>query len=519
MLTDPSESLAYDLVDDSPGPSHAVQFYEDEEFLTTAVAEFLAVGLTTGQPVIVIATEPHRDAFLRRLALDGFDIDAPRQSGLLTMLDARETLASCMVGAVPDGDRFRSIVGAVIERSLRGGGHATARLYGEMVDVLWKDGHTDSAIRMEEMWNDLGSRHAFSLLCAYAMGNFYKSEDAERFQEICRQHTHVVPAEGYARASAEARLVEISNLQQRARALEAEIAHRTDLEERLRDMLTTRRRIEDVLRQRERELRDALAERESLLERERAARADAEQARMRADEANRAKSDFLATMSHELRTPLNAIAGYVQLVELGIHGPVTDGQREALGRVQRSQQHLLSLINDVLNFAKLEAGRVEYRVDDVSLASALADVACMVEPQLAAKGLRYTVSATDEIVRADREKLQQILLNLISNAIKFTNRGGSVTIETARCDGANPGADPGVVVLRVADTGCGIAPGKQETIFDPFVQVPARFIRTQEGTGLGLAISRDLARAMGGDLCVSSVEGKGSIFTLTLPSA
>ncbi len=498
-----------------PEPSHCVQFYEDDAFLASAVADFLAAGLRAGQPAIVIATKAHRDSFEERLTADGIDVETARTTGQLVLLDVNAMLSSCILDGAPHPERFRATLGAAIERSTVGRPHVSVRLYGEMVDVLWKDGRTDDAIRLEELWNDLGRHYDFSLLCAYAMGNFYKSEDAARFQEICRQHTHVIPAEGYVRASAEARLVEISQLQQRARALEAEISQRQDLEQRLRTVLAAQRRTEEVLRQRERELQETLAERESLLERERGARADAERERMHAEAANRVKSEFLAAMSHELRTPLNAIAGHVQLVELGIHGPVTDEQRKALGRAQKSQQHLLSLINDILNFAKLEAGRVEYRLEDVSLDSAIAEVAGMVEPQLVGKGLSYTVHSTPVVVRADREKLQQILLNLLSNAVKFTDRGGNVTIDTTE----RVGGPLNVAFLRVADSGLGISREQQEVIFDPFVQVSARLCRTLEGTGLGLAISRELARGMGGDLRVRSAEGEGSVFTLMLPAS
>jgi signal transduction histidine kinase/CHASE1-domain containing sensor protein len=242
------------------------------------------------------------------------------------------------------------------------------------------------------------------------------------------------------------------------------------------------------------------------------ARHDAELARHEAERANQAKSEFLAAMSHELRTPLNAIGGHVQLIEMGIHGPVTDAQREALARVQRSGSHLLSLINDVLNFAKLEAGRVEYEICDVPLADVAADVVPMVEPQFAAKGLtcRTDVRA-DALAHADPEKVRQILLNLLSNAVKFTEHGG-VTVDAPEC----PDAD-GMVSLRVADTGVGIPRDKQAAIFDPFVQVHRRLSNSTEGTGLGLAISRDLARGMGGELTVESAPGEGSRFTLTLP--
>ena len=248
------------------------------------------------------------------------------------------------------------------------------------------------------------------------------------------------------------------------------------------------------------------------------AREQADAARREAESANRVKSDFLAAMSHELRTPLNAIGGYVQLLELGIHGPITDAQRSALARIERSEKHLLSLINDILNFAKLEAGRVEYTVSDVSLAEAVTAAMPIIQTQLGAKGLTCDVRIrADAVVRADREKVEQILVNLLSNAIKFTDRGGHVTVDApTRVDGSSP---PGVVFLRVADTGIGVPEQKQSMIFEPFVQVARNPSRATEGTGLGLAISRDLARGMGGDLRVRSVEGQGAVFTLTLPAS
>ncbi|HSL70552.1 MAG TPA: ATP-binding protein, partial [Longimicrobiales bacterium] len=245
------------------------------------------------------------------------------------------------------------------------------------------------------------------------------------------------------------------------------------------------------------------------------ARAEAEAARRAAEAANQTKSEFLAAMSHELRTPLNAIAGYTELLELGVHGPITEAQRTALVRIQQSGQHLLALINDVLNFAKLEAGRVEYHIDDLPLFDVVGDVTPMLQPQLTAKGLVYSTRIPRDImVRADRDKLQQILLNLLSNAIKFTGSGGQVTLETA----AREDTPHGQVWLKVADTGIGIPREKQEAIFDPFVQVHRRLTSSTEGTGLGLSISRDPARAMGGDLFVQSEEGAGSTFTLSLPA-
>ena len=239
----------------------------------------------------------------------------------------------------------------------------------------------------------------------------------------------------------------------------------------------------------------------------------AEQARFEAESANRAKSEFLAVMSHELRTPLNAIGGYAQLIELGIRGPVTEQQKADLDRIMRSQVYLLALINDVLNFAKIESGHLQLDLVDLPLDEVIAGMSDFVQPQLRERGLTYEVEGvpTGFRVIGDRDKVQQILLNLLSNALKFTPAGGRITVS---CRAAGDG-----VVVSVSDTGHGIAPDKLEWIFEPFVQVDRRYKREQEGIGLGLAISRDLARAMKGDLAVRSEEGKGSTFELRLPKA
>ena len=238
--------------------------------------------------------------------------------------------------------------------------------------------------------------------------------------------------------------------------------------------------------------------------------ADAQEARDAAQQANRAKSDFLAVMSHELRTPLNAIGGYTDILQLGIYGEVNEKQKDALARIARSQQMLLSLINDVLNFAKLDAGQVQYRMTDVPAHELLVGVEALVAPQLEAKQLRYSYERCDStlVVRADRDKLMQILLNLLSNAIKFTAPGGTITLS---CD-----LEDAWVCIHVRDTGFGISPERLEAIFDPFVQVDRALNRPHEGVGLGLSISRDLAEGMGGTLVVRSEERVGSMFTLRL---
>ena len=227
--------------------------------------------------------------------------------------------------------------------------------------------------------------------------------------------------------------------------------------------------------------------------------------------ANRAKTDFLAVMSHELRTPLNAIEGYAELMEMGVHGPITELQRQDIVRIRKSQRHLLSLINGVLNFSRVEAGVAHFELAAVPLADVLASCDTLMRPQMQHRGLEFRVDlcSTELMVIADAEKLQQILLNLLTNASKFTPPGGEVRMWCT--------VHEDKVSITVSDTGRGIPPELVERIFEAFVQVDSRLTRTEEGVGLGLAISRDLARGMMGEISVTSEVGKGSAFTVTIP--
>lgn len=233
-----------------------------------------------------------------------------------------------------------------------------------------------------------------------------------------------------------------------------------------------------------------------------------------AESANRAKADFLATMSHELRTPLNAIFGYADLLDLGIHGPVTAEQRHALDRIKRNQRSLLALINDVLNFAKVEAGKLELAISEISVRHILMELESVVGPQIAAKGLQCSFERPEADLRVlgEPERVEQILLNLVTNAVKFTEAGGTIRVS------ASDQAD--VVQIQVQDSGVGIPPERIESVFDPFVQLHRGSPDAEvTGVGLGLAISRNLAVAMGGQLTANSAPGKGSTFVLSLPKA
>ena len=248
----------------------------------------------------------------------------------------------------------------------------------------------------------------------------------------------------------------------------------------------------------------------SLVERDRA-RDEAEQARHEAQKASSAKSRFLNVVSHELRTPLGAIGGYAALLDDEINGPVTAEQRQYVSRIRHNQSHMLRLVNELLDLARIESGQFTLDPAPISVHTVIESAYVMIEPQVRASMLRMDLPSIDPALafHADRERVEQIVLNLLSNAVKFTAEGGTVSIMVA--------PSPDRVYLTVSDTGMGIPTDKLDAVFEAFVQVDASPGDPRRGTGLGLAISRELAHAMAGDLTVKSTPGEGSAFMLDLP--
>ena len=311
-------------------------------------------------------------------------------------------------------------------------------------------------------------------------------------------------------------LTERRKAEQQARELAAETAARHEAERVSAHLMELTEELQQQaieLESQTEEARCLAEELEETNERLQQEAAEAEHARTEAEAANRAKTEFLAVMSHELRTPLNAIAGYAELLRMGLRGPVTPEQVEDLNRITRSERALLSLINDILNFARLEAAKVSFTSERVPLRGLFNDIEALVAPQLRAKNLNFRVGDCDEALaaQADADKVRQIIINLVSNAVKFTPAADSIALE---CE-----AGEGTVRVFVRDSGVGIPKEKLQVVFEPFVQLDRSLTNVAEGSGLGLSISRDLARGMGGDLVAESTVGVGSTFILSLPCA
>ena len=244
-------------------------------------------------------------------------------------------------------------------------------------------------------------------------------------------------------------------------------------------------------------------------------------AKERAEAADHLKSAFLATMSHELRTPLNSIIGFTGVILQGLAGPLNPEQTKQLEMVRGSARHLLALINDVLDISKIEAGQLQVARERFDLRASIAKVTGIVQPLAEKKGLKLCVNLSDELGQAfgDQRRMEQILLNLLNNAIKFTDRGEVAFTAKPVPGGKSPGGTPAPlnIELSVSDTGMGIKPEDQAILFEPFRQIDSGLGRIHEGTGLGLSICRKLLDMMGGTIHVQSRLGQGSTFTIRLP--
>lgn len=453
---------------------HFVQFYETDTFLLDAVGAFIGTALRAGHAGVVIATPAHREGLAARLRDAGLDVAAALASGQYVALDAAETLSRFMVDGVPDARRFAEVTGEIIARVAAGG--RRVRVFGEMVALLAVAGNHRAAVRLEAFWNDLQRTQSFALFCAYPMERLGGAALAELLADVCAEHTRVIPAESYtALPTADDRLRAITLLQQKAHWLEAEIAARQRAEA---------------------ELRVALAA-------ERAARQEAEA-------ALRARDEFLAIAAHELKTPVTSLAGYAQLVRRQLARDQRldpDGIARALGVITGQAEKLSRLLNQLLDLSRLEDGKLILERHPTDLTALVTQVVTATRTRATQHPIALEAPATLE-AWVDPLRLEQVLTNLLDNAIKYSPDGGQIDVVLAR-----PGDS--VVEVMVRDRGLGIPPEHREHVFERFYQAHGNGHRS--GWGLGLYISRQIIELHAGELRAEFPPDGGTRFIARLP--
>jgi signal transduction histidine kinase len=442
---------------DSHSHAHSVQFYGDDAFLIDDLTRFLGSALGGGSACVVIATKAHRNQLARRLKSLGLDIGFAARQGRYISLDAAETLSKFMLDGKPDAAHFSEVVGAVLARAAVSAEGEPPRVaaFGEMVALLWAEGNCEAALHLEQLWNDLSSTHSFDLHCAYPMSLFPQAEDGRPIENICAAHSHVVPTESYTSlVSEDERLRAIALLQQKAHALEREIEER--------------KRVEQALRERNEELRAALA----------------------------ARDEFMSVAAHELKTPVTSLRGFAQLLLRDIQRKqesTPERIESALRAVELQTEKLNRLMGRLLDSAQIEAGKLR-------IEPARTDLAALVHGVLAHKrhgaGHTFVFEGPDHLdAVVDPVRFEQVITNLLDNAVKFSPRGGVITIKL--------GLDNSIW-LSVTDQGMGISPDQREAVFGRFYQSHSG--EHLSGMGLGLYITQEIINLHGGSIRIEEPE-------------
>jgi signal transduction histidine kinase len=476
-------SAVADLLADPPRHTHAVQFYEEPDSLYEAVSKFIGAGLEAGDRVVIIATVPHRDAFVARL--DRGAVARGLASGQLTFLDARDTLAKFMVGEAVDPDLFRNVLSRIVAHARANAPDARIRAFGEMVDLLWRDGNSNAALHLEELWETACTERAFTLLCAYSMGHFYREADGQRFKAVCESHSHVIPTEGFTRLDEPyARLREISVLQQRARSLETELLHRKGLETALREALRDRSRVEAELRESVRREREA---------------------RTKAEANDSFKEQFLAVLGHDLRNPLNTILTTARLMLM--RGEVSGDSQKRLDRVVSSGVRMQRMIEQILDVTheRLSPG-ISVSCD---APRDVVPIVTRVVEELQSGHPTKSIALTAEracVAPVDEARIEQVLRTIVGNAA--THGDGNVSVSVTSLED--------VVTIEVWNAGPPIDADLETSLFEPFKRTRKTNGRS-EGLGLGLFIARRILEAHEGKLELQSSLGRGTCFRVILP--
>ncbi len=452
-------------------PAHSVQFYGDDGRFLDELSQFLGGALGAGGAVIVVATQAHRDGLARRLKMRGLDIATLIIRKRYIALDAAEMLDRFMEAGVPDPERFTGVMGGIVARATAAlGEKPRVVIFGEMVALLSAEGSSQAAIRLEHLWNELGQSFSFSLHCAYPLSSFPRAEDGEFLERICAAHAQVIPTESYTSLiDEEARLREVTLLQQKAQALETEIEGR--------------KKAQQALRERNHELRAAVA----------------------------ARDDFLSVAAHELKTPITSLRGFAQLLlrDARRQGEIAPERlRSALDTVERQTGKLQHLVTCLLDTAQLGTGKL--RIEPVDT-----DLVDLVQAALA----QHRGSSTHSFVFDGPEHLEvvvdpvrfgQVIAILLGNAVKFSPQGGVVTVRLEQDAEGN-------IRLSVTDQGVGIPPDQRANIFNRFHQAHSTYHLS--GMGLGLYITREIVELHGGFVHVEEPEHQGSRFVVGLSAS
>jgi signal transduction histidine kinase len=464
--------------------SHAVQFYDSDEFLYSAVGQFLAAGIEAGERLVVVASAAHNAGFVAYLSER--KLEGALNTGQLVLHEARTTLARFMVDGVVDADKFRQVLSGVLAQA-RAGGHAHTRVraYGEMVDLLWRDGNSSAAIRLEQLWNEQAQHHSFELLCAYAMGGFYRDGDHERFLEVCGTHTHVFPTESYLQLDDKTRLKEIGILQQRAQLLEAEIQQRRVVESKLREALLEHQRVEEELR--------ASVQREK-------------EARERAELSVQFKEMFVGVLGHELRNPLNTILMTTRLLQMR---DVPEENAHRLERLAASGQRMKRMIEQMLDLtrARLGGGIPVASCDPRDVVALTLKTIEDFSATFPSARIEFMAPSMC-VVEVDGDRFQQVLTNLIGNALEYGDREREVIV-SIEPQGSH-------IRVCVRNFGAPIDGDFLPHVFDPFRRAHPERVRPG-GLGIGLYICERIVHAHGGTLRVTSDDETGTCFEVILP--
>ena len=485
LACDPSSGLPA-LLAAPPLGTHAVQFYDEEAFLFDTVGRFLSAGLAAGERLVVIATRPHLDAFL--LNADPHDLARARDEGRLTLVDARSTLSHLMVGELPDPHRFREWLAELANVGSREMPSIRLRAYGEMVDLLARDGNVEAAVRLEELWHAVLRENTFSLLCAYLMDNFVRHGDSNRLLQIFANHTHVIPTERFVRlASPDQRMREVARMQQRGQALDSEVERRQRLESTLDGALG------DL----------AFVEKQLLIALEREQRAH-----RRAESSDAFRERFLGILGHDLRNPLNTILTTVRMMtrrkELG---PESESRLE---RVVASGVRMQRMIDQLLDVAQsrlpegIQIGPHE--------AHDLAPLVTKVIGEVGASNPSRTIEvlAYPCVVRVDAHRIERAVWSLLSYAMAHSDAALPVRVEL--------GPHDGMACLTVQMAGHETDPALVPVLFESFQAESSADVR-MDGLALGLYLAKRIVVAHGGSIEVRFSPETGTTVETILPLA